>query len=67
MLQNRASGQPFAFDASCTATGRAITRNWIGLALGLIKYKWIDDKPLNIDQIRTTLKKTFQPQFHCNL
>jgi len=63
--KRRSPGLLFAYAASTTAIGRAITKNWIGQALGQIKQQW-SGKSLNNDQIRIILKKTFQPQFKCN-
>jgi len=39
---SRKQGRQFGFDASKTAQGRAITKNWIGSMLGNIKSSWTD-------------------------
>lgn len=54
----RKPGRLFGCDNSNTVIGRAMTRNWIGLAFGHIQSSWTDTN-LSNDQIRRMLKKTF--------
>jgi len=54
----RKPGRLFGFDSSKMSHGRAITKNWIGTAIGDIKSRWTENE-LDNDQIRRLLKKTF--------
>jgi len=55
---SRKPGRLFGYDSSKTRQGRALTKNWIGKALGDIRTPWMESD-LNNDQIRRLLKKTF--------
>jgi len=59
----RKPGLLFGYDNSKSRSGRQITKNWLGQALGQIKYPWTDST-LSNDQIRRLLKKTFKWKFH---
>jgi len=54
----RKPGRLFGYDSSKTLQGKALTKNWIGKALGDIKTPWTGSD-LNNDRIRRLLKKTF--------
>jgi len=55
----RKHGLLFGYDNSKTRISRQMTKNWVGQALGEIKYPWTDST-LSNDQIRRLLKKTFK-------
>jgi len=56
--KRRKPGHLFAFDASMTKIGRQCTKNWIGSAIGCLKFPWAD-RHLSKDAIRVALKKSY--------